>query len=227
VATAPIVIDVLNFRAQMKHQLESFGTFSEQIHDYTSKGLIRRPDEDENPQEIALRTMMDPFTYRRRLTLPKLMIVGTNDPYWVVDSMNIYWPDLVGPKYARHVPNAGHGLDGGRDGALTSLAIYFRHIASGTPLPEINWDYAVDEGRQRLSISSGTRPKTVRLWTSRSPDLDFRNDHWDSAAIEAASKDRYVGEIPVPDSGHTAMYGELEFDFSGVPWSLTTLVYRR
>ncbi|MEQ9406838.1 MAG: PhoPQ-activated protein PqaA family protein [Fuerstiella sp.] len=225
IGTAPIVIDVLNFRAQMQHQLNSWGQFSEQIIDYTSKGLVKRPDEEESPREVALRRMMDPFTYRQKLSLPKLLIVGTNDRYWVVDSMNLYWDDLVGNKYIRQVPNAGHGLDGGREGALTTLAVFFRSVAAGVEPPRISWKFS-NGGRQlKLAMESDPVPARVRLWTVQSDDLDFRDDQWKSTEVDR-NGGRPEGTVQIPETGHVAMFGELEFDFQGLPWSLTTLVFR-
>ncbi|MEO2029577.1 MAG: PhoPQ-activated protein PqaA family protein [Fuerstiella sp.] len=225
-ATAPIVIDVLNFRPQMNHQLKSWGKFSEQIIDYTSKGLIKRPDESETPREAALRTMMDPYTYRKQLTLPKLLIVGTNDPYWVVDAMNLYWHDLEGKKYIRQVPNAGHGLEGGREGALKTLAVFFRHVAAAHELPQHTWTVANEDNEVKLTMTATPRPETVRFWTATSDDLDFRDDKWTSTELPATGTG-WVGQVDVPASGHVAVFGEFEYDLDGHPWSLTTLVYRR
>ncbi len=226
IATAPIVIDVLNFRAQMDRQLATWGSFSEQIGDYTRKGLVKRPGEMETPREAALREMMDPYSYRKQLTLPKLLIVGTNDPYWVVDAMNVYWDDLEGGKYIRQVPNAGHGLEGGQDSAFASLAVFFRHVVSERPLPNLSWDIDETEQHLTLSMSANAKPESVKFWTARSDDNDFRDEKWTSTELRETNS-HWQGRVERTASQHVAVFGEFEFDFAGTPWSLTTLVYRR
>lgn len=226
VATAPIVIDVLNFRAQMKHQLDTWGKFSEQIIDYTSKNLVRGPEERESPRERHLRRMMDPYTYRRQLNLPKLLIVGTNDRYWVNDAMNLYWDDLSGQKYIRQVPNAGHGLEGGREEALTTLGVFFRHVCSGHPLPKLTWKFSEAPNQFTLTATSEPAAANVRLWVARSDDADFRDARWESSDLKCVNGTA-TGTVDRPAGGHVALFAEAQFDAEGLPWSLTTLVYRR
>ncbi len=223
VATAPIVIDVLNFRAQMEHQLATWGKYSEQINDYTSKGLIKQGDETQ--RERQLRRMVDPYTYRRQLTLPKLLVNGTNDPYWVVDAMQFYWHDLVGPKYVLQVPNAGHGLDGGRELAFSTIAAFFRQSVTQTPLPVLSWEHADGPDSIVLKIKSSDTPTAARLWVARSDTKDFRESKWQSVSLQERDG-AYVGSVPKPQRGHVAHYGELQFDCDGLPYSLCTLVRR-
>ncbi len=225
VGTAPIVIDTLNFTKQMKYQMARWGKYSEQIVDYTSKGLVRPSGEPKTPREKQLWRMMDPFTYRKQLTLPKLLIVGTNDRYWTVDAMNNYWDDLVGGKHVLQVPNAGHGLDGGVEHALTTLAVFFRHCAAGRQLPAFSWKYGNGNKRMTLSLSAGVAPVEARLWTASSRTEDFRESRWESKPLEGSDKN-YTGTIPVPGSGHAALFGELRFKFESLSYSLTTQVFR-
>ena len=222
-ATAPIVIDVLNFRPQMRHQLDSWGKYSEQIFDYTSKGLI--VEGKESPREMHLRRMMDPYTYRKELALPKLLVNGTNDPYWVVDAMKLYWDDLVGPKYVLQVPNAGHGLDGGQELALSTIAAFFQHNAGGRPLPQLTWQRSVNGDAITLRVTSSIQPNAARLWVAHSETKDFRGAKWESKPLEAQSK-TFVAELDKPKNGHVAHFGELQFEINGVPYSLCTLIQR-
>jgi len=81
-AIAPIVIDTLNMPVQMKNQLAAFGKPSEMIRDYTERKLVPIPD---TPEAKKLWRMIDPWVYREKLTVPKMIINGANDPYWPLD----------------------------------------------------------------------------------------------------------------------------------------------
>lgn len=221
VGTAPMVIDTLNFRAQIRYQKENWGEFSEQILDYTSKGLVKLTNESD--RERTLREMMDPWTYRSRLKLPKLIINGTNDPYWCADAVNNYWGDLEGPKYLLQLPNSGHGLQGNRPLATRTMAAFFESIASNRAFPVLDWTY--DAGAASLNLKSDPKPKTVRLWTASSEDHDFRDDDWVATEVEAQG-DKYTVSISSDDGLNKAVFLEASFGFPPFDYSLTTQIWR-
>jgi PhoPQ-activated pathogenicity-related protein len=218
---APIVIDTLNMRPQMKHQKETWGTYSEQIADYTLKGLV---DVMQKQPEVPLWRWVDPYTYRSQLTLPKMIINGTNDRYWVIDALNLYWDDLVGEKHVLYVPNAGHGLDGGKEKALTTLAVFAQHIAAQEPLPEMTWMHDDDGDQMRLVVHSTPAPKAVRLWVAHSEDKDFRPDHWDATPIPADADGAYVAHVKKPASGHVAFFAETTNEYGPLEYGLSTQI---
>lgn len=225
VATAPIVIDVLNFREQMKYQQESWGKYSEQIADYTRKGLVKILEDSDNPREAMLRRMMDPYTYRHKLTLPKLMIVGTNDRYWTVDAMTRYYDDLVGGKSVLEVPNVGHNLGDKKVLALTTLAAFARHAAEGTPMPRIDWKFVKGTTDTTLSVSCDRKPLSAAAWSAPSNSTDFRESTWTSRPVELVGNGCTVA-VPKPVGGHLAQYVELQFEIGGMTYSLTTQAFR-
>lgn len=223
VATAPMVIDTLNFRKQIKHQLDSWGVFSEQIKDYSSKGLIVQGEESD--RERQLRLMMDPYTYREQLTLPKLLVNGTNDPYWVVDAAGQYWNDLKGPRYALQIPNAGHGLNGGREKAMRTIGAFARNVASGKPWPKLSWTFDHAADTHSVTISTDVSCVSAALWYADSADLDFRDEDWQSKRLREAEANVWTGAIE--SDQHTAIFAELTFEADGVLYSLSSLVDRR
>ena len=167
---------------------------------------------------------MDPFVYREHLTLPKLLIVGTNDPYWVVDSMNLYWHQLKGPKRIRQVPNAGHSLKGGRQGALLTLGAFYRYAATKQAMPLLTWNCSGGEGRLELALQADSTPIAARLWSTQSKSRDFRKCRWEAAELTAVDG-KFQGKVRVAEKMHAAVFGELVFEFESIQYSLTTLVY--
>ena len=220
---APIVIDTLNMPKQMDYQFETWGKYSEQIDDYERKGLIKKLKDDAAIEPLW--KWVDPYTYRQQLTLPKLIINGTNDRYWTVDALNNYWDDLSGPKHIRYVPNAGHNLKGGREGALATLAAFTRHVASDQLLPELKWKHDTDGNILRLTIQSDVVPDSVKLWTAASPTKDFRESEWTSQTMKLKNG-RFIGEIPLLPGSHRALFGEAHFHFDGLDYSLSTQLRR-
>ena len=222
-AIAPMVIDMLNLRPQMRYQLDTWGAYSEQIEDYTRKGLIKEGELTD--REALLLRLVDPYTYRSQLTLPKLLIHGTNDPYWPVDAAKLYWNDLVGPKSLLEVANGNHGLKGGQDLAVATLAAFFRHVAGQSPWPTLQWKHGDAEGGFVLEIQSSPKPKAARLWVAHSLTKDVRQSEWASQPL-ADHGGGFLAKVPKPEQGHVAFFGELQFETDGLPFSLCTLVRR-
>jgi len=225
VATAPMVIDVLNFPKQMKHQKALWGRYSEQIDDYTRKDLVREDGIPMGTKEESLWKMMDPYTYRQLITQPKLMIIGANDRYWTVDAMSLYWDDLVGPKYVLRLPNAGHNLKAGRELALSTLAVFFRHSVGGVDLPQISWNKTSQDGRIELTVKVNAKPASVRLWSATSDSKDFRESNWTSTKMKSVDENLFAGSVDKPKSGFITFYGEVQFMDETLPYSLCTLAF--
>jgi PhoPQ-activated pathogenicity-related protein len=199
---APMVIDMLNMRAQVKWADKVYGKQSEEISDYTDLGLIARIDD---PDMVRLRDWVDPYAYRNRYKMPKLILIGTNDPYWTVDSLRHYFDDLPGPKLIYQTPNAGHDLGGGKE-ATQTLAAFFQMIADNQPLPKMDWD--IKESKLALKINQPA--KAALLWTADSADRDFRNDRWSSRPLSIQSgSSRASAEIEKPQTGYRAYLGEV------------------
>ncbi len=225
-AAAPMVIDMLNFPTQIKRQYELWGQPSEQIVDYTSKGLIREDGIPRTRLEARLWEMMDPYTYRQRVSMPKLLLVGANDRYWSTDAMNLYWDDLVGEKYIFRGANAGHGLEGRQSEALATLGVFFQHAVAGQPLPQIQWSEKADDQVLGLTVRSDRTPVATRFWVAHSSTKDFRESRWTSRPLQKVD-DQWNGEEPIPAGGHVAVFAELVYEHAGSTYSLATLAYLR
>jgi len=225
-ATAPMVIDMLNFPAQIQNQFASWGKPSEQIVDYTSKGLIREDGQPRPGLESKLWEMMDPYTYRNRVTMPKLLVVGASDRYWATDAMNLYWHDLQGDKYIFRGANAGHGLEGRRDQALQTLGVFFRHVAAGDSLPNLTWTPEISEQHISIKVDADQSPTETRLWVANASTKDFRSATWKSHEL-AKVDESWVGNHQIKNGDHVAIFAELVFQYQGIPYCLSTLAYCR
>ena len=232
-AIAPLVIDTLNFPSQMKNQLAAFGAPSAMIADYTRRGLVPIPD---SPEGKKLWAIIDPWVYREALTLPKMLVMGTNDPYWPLDALNTYWADLKGPKAVAYIPNAGHDLrEADENGtkqfvptrAIDTLSAFCKSQVFDKPLPTLAWDYAADAGT--LTVKPAGTVKRVSRWTAASDTRDFRQARWtEQVVLDGQTKSGVTPEValkvPPAADQFTAVFGEVVFDFEGLALSHCTQI---
>jgi len=216
-ALAPMVIDVLNMGPQMAHQEAVWGQPSSQIHDYTQRGLHRKLQSEAGQLLMAI---VDPYQYRRALTQPKLIILGTNDPYWTVDALNLYWDGLVGEKHILYVPNNAHGLDDlGR--VFGSLNALHRRVLRGQPLPQLAWQYDEGESDVCLTVRSDPPARRIVAWMASAPTQDFRQARWKSYPMPQAGP-KHTFQVEHRRDGFAAVFAEAEYEADEVPYFFST-----
>lgn len=216
---APMVIDTLNLPAQSKYQMEYYHGGSEQIGDYTAADMFTKL---QTPQGKRLIELEDPYSYRDILTLPKLLILGTNDRYWPQDALNLYWDGLKGPKWVLYTPNSGHGLED-RDRVFATLSGFVRMVASNKKWPKMKWDYTGGPYEYQLHVESDTPVKEVRLFHVAANTKDFRNSKWTFEPTANPGKSANL-KFKAPESGYAAQYAEVVYEIDGHPFTLSTQI---
>ncbi|QMU29760.1 PhoPQ-activated protein PqaA family protein [Adhaeribacter radiodurans] len=222
----PIAIDILNSKAQLPHHLEAFGEYST-----PSQATTNLLKELQQPRGQRLIQMVDAYSYREQLLIPKLIVSATNDNFFTTDALNLYWPGLKRSKAVLYLSNANH-VQADADPRINPTAFAFaRAVAAHTSLPPLSWQYRPEKDRIRLEIRTDKRATKARLWTSRAKTKDFRQAVWSSQPITQISKTKgdqefiYTVEVSRPASGYKAIFGEVEFVEDGHSFLLSTQTY--
>jgi PhoPQ-activated pathogenicity-related protein len=198
VGIAPIVIDMLNMVPQSELQLASYGEFSEEIKDYTERGIQAYSKTDAG---ATLRSIVDPFSYCDQLTLPKLVVLGTNDPYWNVDSSNNYFPYLKGDKSLYYCANTKHDINGG---GIAAIKAFYQSLLTGEKMPTIGWENHPDN---TLAVTWSDPEGQAKLWKAVSDTRDFRPSKFESTDLPGSGSANAT--LETPKIGWAAYYIEV------------------
>ncbi|MDR2345393.1 MAG: PhoPQ-activated pathogenicity-related family protein [Planctomycetaceae bacterium] len=221
-ALIPIVYNNLNLLKQFEGHIETWGDFSPQIHDYTDRGLFKK-NEIPPPFKMQILNMIDPYTYLSRVTVPKLLIHGSNDPYWPVNATDYYWNDMQGYNYLLTLPNEKHELDKGKSflKLIDSASVFTQQIASGGDLPKFDWTLTEKDSQYQIDIETEIpEPKKI-LWTAVSDSKNFQSAKWKDTPVE-----NDIITVKKPATGHIAFFVELVSQQNGNSFSVTTQVWR-
>ena len=222
IALAPAVIDLLNVEPSFVHHYRAYGRYSDAVDDYVEHGIMRWMG---TPQFRALMKIEEPYEYRDRLTMPKLLINAAGDQFFLPDSSRFYFDELRGERHLRYVPNTDHSLS--KSDAIETLSAFYASVVTGTARPEFSWTFEQDGA---IKVVSKARPDAVTLWQATNPDTrDFRVDTigaaYRSTALTPSGPNTWIARVPEPPRGWTAFFVELTFASGGrFPLKLTTAV---
>lgn len=222
IGIAPMVIDILNMPKSLDYQIETWGDYSVQIQNYVKLGI---PQSTNTPGGQEITTMIDPYSYLPKLTMPKLLVMGTNDEYWVVDNVKNYLDDLEGTTLLQYVPNAGHSL-GDKKQAFRALDAFFENTLNRESYPHPYWEISEWEDKIELDFQVSEDLKGVDIWTTTSQDRDVRKAKWIKKELDIKEVDSFLIEEPYPDAGYKAFYVDLKYSTpSGKEYTVSSRVF--
>jgi PhoPQ-activated pathogenicity-related protein len=222
IAIAPMVIDVLNVIPSFEHHYGSYGFWAPSVKDYYDEHLM------DNLNSEGFRKLMaieDPYSYRERFTMPKLIIAAAGDQFFLPDSSQFYFKDLPGEKHMLYEANSDHSMKG--TDVLESIAAFYQSVLDGGKRPSMQWVFEPDGS---IRVTMDRTPLTVKLWQATNPaHRDFRVEAighaYQSSALTAESPGVYVARVPKPAKGWTAFFVEATFAGDGkYPFKFTTAV---
>lgn len=220
IAIVPIVIDLLNLETSFQHHWQAYGFWAPAVQDYVDRGIMGWMG---SPQFRRLMQIEEPFEYRDRFTIPKLLVNAAGDEFFLPDSSQFYLNALPGETHVRYVPNTGHGLD--KSDARQTLHAFYASIVAGRPRPSFTWTVEPDGA---VRVVSRDLPSSVRLWQATNPKArDFRIDTlgpaYRNTVLTPSGPNTWVARVPAPAAGWTAFFVELTYPSGGTyPIKLTT-----
>ena len=216
----PLSFDNVNFLKTIPHQLDQWGSYSADLIDYSKDGLL---DMLSTSIGKKLLSFVDPWYMRKKLKIPKLIVVGTNDTYWTIDAASLYFYGLWGSNYIYYMPNRGHSL-GWDKKIIETLKRFILSVARHYNLARFKFSYyyVPKENRVYFKIKSKkVRPKNASIWYAMSYTKDFRNAVFREKPLFFSSTEKsFFGWLWLPESRFMAIYPEVEYSDHNEPFYL-------
>lgn len=214
IAIVPVVIDTLNVARSADHAYRVYGFWPDALKPYEKMGIM---DWLGTPQLNALLSIEDPYSYRKRITVPKLIVNASGDQFFTPDSSQFYFDGLPGEKYLRYLPNTDHSLTGASGTASQTGIAFVNSIITGTALPRYSWHFERDG---TITVRTTSAPLSVKLWQAENPHArDFRLETigraFKSTDLEYRGGSTYAASISTPRHGFAAAFVEITYAAAG------------
>jgi PhoPQ-activated pathogenicity-related protein len=198
----PVVLDAINFVAVEHHEFRSYGAWSYALQDYTDMNLTMRFDD---PNMKLLQEAEDPYFYRDRLTMPKLVVNAGMDEFQQPDDTHYWWNDMPEPKHFLIAPNAEHSLATGILEVVPAIGAFaLSHLLNESP-PTFTWTINEATGEIIATVDNNGVVHEANVWWAYSCGVnawdnninrrDWRVAHLDQPCTCGLSADGYCANL--------------------------------
>ncbi|KAJ1405186.1 PhoPQ-activated pathogenicity-related protein-domain-containing protein, partial [Ochromonadaceae sp. CCMP2298] len=155
------------------------------LKDYTEMNLTVRFDD---PNMVLLQEQVDPFFYKERLTMPKMVVNAAMDEFQQPDDTHYWWSSMPGPKHFVIIPNAEHSLATGIIEAVPAIGAFVQALLHQDVVPTFVWDISADTGAITATLDEHGIVHEATMWYAVSCGMnawdkqnrrDFRIAHLD------------------------------------------------
>ena len=182
IAIFPAIMDLLNYNKNMKNQFASYGGWTWTLSDFWELNITIYTD----TKEMAdMQAILDVYEYPERMMIPKLLVLATNDEFFLPTNTRNWWKDLPGEKELNRllmIPNQDHitfwGLQAKSQtiiGWINKVLSYssnptskessdLRNRSKNLDLPRFNWTH--ESGK--IIVTSDQAPREVKIWSAES-----------------------------------------------------------
>ncbi len=223
IAIAPMVIDMLNLNKSFENHYRSYGEYSLAVQDYVNYNI---PDWMSTKEFEILMKYVEPYYFKEKFTMPKLLINAGSDEFFSTDSWRFYFNELPGDKYLQYMPNVNHSLNGRY--LNENLFSFYTRILNDQNFPSIVWNIKNDS---LISEVVSNQDYKVSIWEANNKETrDFRlwekGKLWNQIPLKRNSQDIYKINLKSDKEGYTATMIEFIFNpDSDFPLILTTGPY--
>jgi len=187
-AIAPVVLDAINFVEVEHHQWMSYGGWTFALQDYIDMDIMSRLDD---PNMVLLQEMEDPYFYKDRLTMPKMVVNAVLDEFQQPDDTHYWWSGMPEPKHFLMVPNAEHSLITGILEVVPAIGSWIQNIILGEKIPTFDWTINDTTGEIVATLDADSVVHSATMWYAYSCGVNA----WDNNTFRREFR---IADMDVP-----------------------------
>jgi len=176
IAVAPIVLDVLNMVPNLQHHFRAYGGWSFAFGSYYDENITQYLTD---PRIQAMADIVDPYAYKERLTMPKVIISACGDEFFLPDDSHYFFDDMQGPTYMMLLDNTHHGVTLSEARVYDAILGFYKSVLTGFDMPKLQWVRNETDEFGSVTVQLDRQPKEINaVWADTYADTGRRDFRW-------------------------------------------------